>query len=200
MDPTKAGSCDQLSACVLKFCAGSFVSLVTVLFKQCLKSGSLPEEWKFHKICSIFKSGMIIMLNNKHPSLCSTCSLKYWSPFQNHLFHTNFYQSVSIQILGNHCCLSTLTLLFKGAKELERRQPTYLIYFDFKKAFDSVSHSVLLYKQWFTDIMGSLWVWFIGYLTNCYHFVQLYRQLPLWSSSSSFWCSPGQCNEAITIS
>ena len=45
---------------------------------------------------------------------------------------------------------------------------TDVIYFDISKAFDTVSHSILLNKLWSIGIAGTLWSWFKDYLSNCY--------------------------------
>ena len=43
---------------------------------------------------------------------------------------------------------------------------TDVIYFDISKAFDSVSHSILLRKLWCFGITGTLWTWIKDYLSN----------------------------------
>ena len=43
---------------------------------------------------------------------------------------------------------------------------TDVIYFDFKKAFDSVPHNELLFKLKSMGISGNLWLWFESYLFN----------------------------------
>ena len=43
---------------------------------------------------------------------------------------------------------------------------TDVLYFDFKKAFDSVAHNELLHKLWNFGITDSLWLWVRAYLTN----------------------------------
>ena len=43
---------------------------------------------------------------------------------------------------------------------------TDIIYLDIRKAFDSVSHSIMLNKLWSVGITGGLWAWFREYLTN----------------------------------
>ena len=40
------------------------------------------------------------------------------------------------------------------------------IYFDFSKAFDSVSHSNLLLKLWSAGITGGVWSWLQSYLSD----------------------------------
>ena len=42
---------------------------------------------------------------------------------------------------------------------------TDVIYFDFKKAFNSVPHNELLLKLKFMGISGNLWLWFKSYLS-----------------------------------
>ena len=50
---------------------------------------------------------------------------------------------------------------------------TDVIYFDTSKAFDTVSHSILLNKLWSIGITGILWTWFRDYLSNCYQIVTI---------------------------
>ena len=50
---------------------------------------------------------------------------------------------------------------------------TDVIYLDISKAFDSVSHSILLIKLWSMGITGTLWCWFKNYLTNRYQRVSI---------------------------
>ena len=48
-----------------------------------------------------------------------------------------------------------------------------VVYFDISKAFDTVSHGILLNKLWLIGITGVLWTWFKCYLTNCYQRVAI---------------------------
>ena len=56
---------------------------------------------------------------------------------------------------------------------IEEGQAVDTIYFDFKKAFDSIPHAELLYKLWTIGITGPLWFWFKSYLTNRQHYVNI---------------------------
>ena len=47
------------------------------------------------------------------------------------------------------------------------------MYFNFRKAFDSVPHSELLFKLWRLGITGHLWLWFKNYLTNRLHYISI---------------------------
>ena len=67
LDPTKAFGCDQISPRLLTLCAGSIVESVTILFRESLTNGCLPDEWKIHKITPIFKSGDSHSVTNYRP-------------------------------------------------------------------------------------------------------------------------------------
>ena len=54
---------------------------------------------------------------------------------------------------------------------INRPQQTDVIYFDISKAFDTVSHSILLNKLRSIKITGALWTWFKDYLSN--HFQRI---------------------------
>ena len=48
-----------------------------------------------------------------------------------------------------------------------------MIFLDFKKAFDGVSHNELLVKLWHFGITGDLWHWFRAYLTGRKQYVSI---------------------------
>lgn len=76
--------------------------------------------------------------------------------------------------LPNCSSLSQLLVSFNSIfKNIENGLPTDSIYFDFQKAFDSVPHSILLFKLWQLGITGPLWLWFQNYLTDRFHFVHI---------------------------
>ena len=54
---------------------------------------------------------------------------------------------------------------------------TDVIYLNIRKAFDSVSHSIMFNKLWSVGITGGLWAWFKEYLTNCFQKVSINNSL-----------------------
>lgn len=67
LDPTTAVGCDQIHPRVLKFCATSLCEPVTHLYNMCINSGSMPLEWKVHKICPVPKKGNLSNPTNYRP-------------------------------------------------------------------------------------------------------------------------------------
>ena len=49
---------------------------------------------------------------------------------------------------------------------MDNRQVVVVVYIDFQKAFDTVSHTILRYKLEAIGITGDLLNWMINYLTN----------------------------------
>ena len=69
--------------------------------------------------------------------------------------------------IKNSSCLQNLLLFFTNIYHShDLNMQTDIIYTDFRKAFDSVSHNELLFKLKSTGIGGSLWYWFCGYLSS----------------------------------
>ena len=60
--------------------------------------------------------------------------------------------------------LQLLSVANTVQKALTANKSVDVIYLDFKKAYDSVSHNKLLSKLWSLGIRGNLWNWFKAYL------------------------------------
>ena len=54
---------------------------------------------------------------------------------------------------------------------LDNGSSTDVVFVNFKKAFDTIPHSELLYKLWSPSITCPLWFWFKDYLSHCLHYV-----------------------------
>ena len=64
-------------------------------------------------------------------------------------------------------------LLVFVEKVIEQKCETYVVYMDFRKAFDSVSHERLLMKLQSIGITGNAWKWFEAYLKLRYQCVKI---------------------------
>ena len=64
-------------------------------------------------------------------------------------------------------------LLVFVEKVIEQKCETDVVYMDFRKAFDSVSHKHLLMKLQSIGITGNVWKWFEAYLKPRYQCVKI---------------------------
>ena len=120
--------------------------------------------WKIHKIVPIFKAGDANSVKNYHPiSLLSVVS-------------KGLERLIFSKIIIAHICKFITPGLTKGCSTLQQfliltdstPLQTDVIYLDISKAFDTVSHEILLNKLWLIGITGSLWFWYKNYLANHY--------------------------------
>ena len=72
---------------------------------------------------------------------------------------------VSLVSLGTDPLLSNSSPFSTACMNLSKPQSD-VIYLDFRKAFDSVSHNELLFKLRCLGIRGNLWCWFKAYLSD----------------------------------
>ena len=177
IDPTKAIGCDNIHPYILKHCATTLCTPITNLFQACIQNQSLPTEWKVHKIRPIFKKENPLHVENYRP-ISLLCIL---SKVLEKIIYVKIIPFIRPRLskhqfgfLRNRSCLTQLLVSFNEIfTSIEEGQAVDTIYFDFKKAFDSIPHAELLYKLWTIGITGPLWFWFKSYLTNRQHYVNI---------------------------
>ena len=143
---------------------------VTNLFQACILNQLLPTEWKVHKIRPIFKKESPLYVENYRP-ISLLCIL---SKVLEKIIYVKIIPFIRPRLSKNQFGFlrnrSRLTQLLASFNEIftsiDEGQAVDTIYFDFKKAFDSIPHAELLYKLWTIGITGPLWFWFKSYLTN----------------------------------
>ena len=67
LNPNKASGIDNIAPVILKNCAHALAIPAHHLFTISIRSGSIPSEWKIHKITSVYKSGDKTSVTNYHP-------------------------------------------------------------------------------------------------------------------------------------
>ena len=153
----------------------NFVQLLSVapllyLFSQCLAHHTIPSEWRIHSITSIHKSGDRDNISNYRPISLLSCTSKIleriiYNKIIN--FITNSVSNHQFGFLKHRSSVQQLLLLLNTIyNSALTHSPTDVIYLDFKKAFDTLSHPKLLFKLWSAGITGDLWMWFRAYLLD----------------------------------
>ena len=148
LDKTKAVGCDLIHPSILKTCATTLLEPIFHLFTLCLRTSSIPLEWKLHKIKPIPKKGNLLAVNNYRPiSLLCILSKMLESIIFNNFIQPQLSKS-QFGFLRNRSCLSQLlTSLASIYEAVDNRNQVDVLYLDFRKAFDSVPHQELLYMQ-----------------------------------------------------
>ena len=170
LDPTKSMGIDGIGSRLLKHCAVPLYQVVVHLFSLSLSQHYLPKDWRIHQIKPIFKSGDKTLVKNYRPiALLSSVSKVLERIVYNNIigFVNNFVSDCQFGFLQNQSTLQQLIVFFHHLQEhLNNMSQVDVVYLDFKKAFDSIVHNVLLYKHWRFGITDNIWHWIRAYLTD----------------------------------
>ena len=147
------------------------------LFSISTRYAVIPLQWKIHKVIPVFKSGDCNSVKCYRPiSLLSNTSKVLECLIYNKII-SKITDSISNVQFGFQKNRSTLQQLLIFVNEvLTCGTQTDAVYFDIRKAFDSVCHNQLLVKLWSIGISGRLWSWFRSYLSDRSQFVVINNQ------------------------
>ena len=171
LDTTKANGHDDISARMLKETATSVTPYVTKLFNTSIRLGELPDEWKVARVTPIPKSGNRSDPGNYCPiSLLSILSKLLETHIRNILLkHFEEKYPLSSQQWGFTCGKSTTGALLAATdrwfRSMEQGYDICAVFFDYRKAFDTVLHSLLLQKLHGYNVHPLVLRWLESYLT-----------------------------------
>ena len=168
----KACGADRITYNDLKLHQDVSIDSLQLVVKTSFKSGKFPTEWKKSKVTPVFKKGSKSKCENYRPiSLLSIPSKivehLICSQLTNHLIEFNLQNEHQ---WGFRASRSTEDVLLhmteQWRKSLDSGSVVGVIFIDFKKAFDSVSHPVLLKKLSACGVSGQFLSYIQSYLTN----------------------------------
>ena len=169
LNPTKAHGIDGIGPKLLKYCALALYKPIHHLFVLSITQHYLPREWRFHLITPIFKSGNKSLVKNYRPISLLCVISKVLEKLVYDKIISFVSSSISPHQFGfrqNHSTLQQLLIFLNSVYvSFGTSAQTDIVYLDFKKAFDSVTHNELLVKLW-SFVTGDIWKWFRGYLTS----------------------------------
>ena len=170
LDPKKSKGIDGIGPLVLKRCATPLCTPLNHLFVSSLQFSTIPSEWKVHRISPVYKSGDKSLVTNYRPIslLCIASKVLERLIFdQVGDFLSDSFSPSQFGFLPGRSTLQNLLIFLSDLNNnLNSREPTDVIYLDFRKAFDTVRHDILLQKLWDVGISGNLWLWFKEYLSS----------------------------------
>ena len=160
---------------LLQACANEISPSLCRLFNLSLELGTFPEKWKDANLVPIHKCESKTMVSDYRgisPLDVLSKILGRQVKLYNEIFgiiqpHLTHWQHGFLPGKSTVSQLSQVVHQFANA--LERRQQADVIYLDFSKAFDGVSHNKLLFKLERLGIGGPLLAWFRSYLSGRRH-------------------------------
>ena len=168
LDPAKAMGIDNIPNSVLKHCSRSLCSPIYHLFQQCVKQGYLPSEWRLHKIIPIYKLADKSSVKNYRPISLLCCISKVLESLVYDRIYDNISPHISTNQFGFLRQRSSVQQLLKFIisihEAFNHKSQVDTVYFDIRKAFDSVSHGLLLDKLVDIGISALVWRFMRAYL------------------------------------
>lgn len=174
---------DGLSTLIVKQTINYIAEPLAHIFNLSFVAGIVPSKLKIAEIIPIHKQGSEFSFQNYRPiSLLPVFSkilekiiahkLVQFMECQNVLFHHQY------GFRKNHSTFHPMLHLLKYIAESNNnnntsKNPTVAIFLDLSKAFDTISHDILLKKLEFYGIRGLCNEWFASYLSNRTQFLKV---------------------------
>ncbi|MEL6989478.1 MAG: reverse transcriptase family protein, partial [Bacteroidota bacterium] len=176
LNDTNAFGSDNIPFKYIKDCLPTIVFYILIIVNTSITTSKFPKNWKYPHVLPYFKSGNKDEVSNYRPiSLLPILSKVLEKIVAKQL--VNYLESN--QILSNHqhgfrSKLSTetalLTVTEKIYRNIDEKKLSLLLLLDLSKAFDSVSHDILLKKCIKYNIDPS---WIASYLCDRYQAVRI---------------------------
>ena len=171
LDTTKSNGPDNISARMLKSTAASIAPSVAALFNLSLQLGRIPKEWKKSRVVPIPKVSSPKSPENYRPiSLLSVLSKvlerHVYNLIASHLEMNPLSDTQWGFRPGRSTVSALLTVVDEWLRILEDGKEICAIFFDYRKAFDSVPHRPLMEKLFSLNINPFLNRWVSDYLTS----------------------------------
>lgn len=170
LDSSSAAGLDNLHPMLLKSCAAQLSYPLFKLFSMSLQQRQLPAVWKKSMIIPIFKKGSrYIPLNYRPVSLTSVPCKCLERVIAKHLYeYLEEHNILSDHQFGFRTGRSTMDQMILVYNDislwLDEGTAVDLVLFDFSKAFDVVSHDILLDKLSLLGIHTDLVAWTRAFL------------------------------------
>ena len=169
LEINKAQVPDAINGAVLKNCSKSLSYPLYKLFNLVYNTGCIPSEWKLANVVPIHKKDDKNKVVNHRPIYLTSLVMKVFERILYDELLARTQEKIDPRQHGflknKSCNTNLLTFTESIARSLHEKIGTDVIYFDFAKAFDTVSHDLILQKlkvQYKID--GTLLKFFVNYL------------------------------------
>ena len=169
---SKPSGIENISTMIIKDSLWALAHQFTWLLNLSIRTSCIPSEWKRARVSLIPKEGDLTDINNFRP----IAILPVMSKIMEHLI-----QLQTMSYLDEHNILdvnqggfrknnsttsTTAAMLDDIYENINHHQVTYSVFIDFRKAFDSINHQILLKKLSKLGFHRDTISWFQNYLTN----------------------------------
>ena len=174
----KATGLDNLPPGLLKDAASSLAKPLTHMINLSFKTGVVPTDWKEARVVPVYKSGPRSQVDNYRPisilpTLSKILEKLFHKQLMNHLERNGLLFNYQFEFRAKRSTEQAV-IYFLGhiRREADKGRLTGALFIDLSKAFDTISHSVLLSKLQAYGITDNELNWLTDYLFNRKQVVQ----------------------------
>ena len=172
---------DEISSKMIKLCSNEISKPLCKIINQSFDNGIFPNKLKISKVIPLLKNNDkdVDILTNYRPISLLPCLSKVFEKIVHNQLYTYLQSNQLIYkhqygFRPNHSTeLAALELTNKLQNYLSQHLNPIAIFLDLSKAFDSISHDILLKKMTFYGIHDKELAWFSSYLSNRKQFVSI---------------------------
>ena len=189
--PGKSAGPDCIHSRVVVETQEQLVRPLTIIFNKSLSEGVVPDSCKEAEVVLIFKKGKRDDPGNYRPVGLTSVRGKIMEKIVrkeivDHLERNEVISDVQHSFLqGKSCQTQLLTVIEEWTKWIEERKPFDCLYFDYRKAFDSVPHIRLMRKIESCGITGEVQRWIKSFLQGRRQRVRVGEAVSGWKNVTS---------------
>ena len=164
---------DLVHPSILNHFSDCFSLPLSMIFTRSFETGEIPSVWKMANVVPIFKNnGCPTLVENYRPISLTPIPCKLMESvirlqIMRFLIDNNIISPAQFGFLPNKSTeMQLLESINDWAHSLDKANHVDVIYFDLKKAFDTVSHAKLIEKLESYNIKGRLLRWIIAFLSD----------------------------------
>lgn len=181
--PKKATRLDELPTKLLKDCAHIISKPLCHIINLSLRTGQVPYIWKSAKITPVYKSGDINKPDSYRPisvlpALSKVLEKAVHTQLSGYLEANQLLSEFQFGYRSNRSTSTAATLFVDNIrKEVDNGKLTGAVFIDLTKAFDTISHAVLLQKLQSYGVRDNELSWFTDYLFQRHQSVSIKNSL-----------------------
>ena len=172
LEPSKAPGPDGISPRLLKHLADELAPALTLLYQSSISTGTVPQDWRTAHVTPVYKKGERYRAENYRPISLTSVPCKVLehivvSSVMNFVEDNNIICQEQHGFRKRRSCESQLIgFVDEVTDDLEKGKQTDVLIMDFSKAFDKVSHSLLIHKLSHYGITGQVTQWINNFLSD----------------------------------
>ena len=168
----KAPGLDSITVTILKRFKTSLLTPLQIIFQRSMETGEVPQDWRDANVSPIFKKGSKGDPGNYRPVsltsiVCKLLESIIRDKITEHLDHNELIKPSQHGFVKHRSCQTNLLEFMEIVTEaIDQGDAVDLVYLDFSKAFDKVSHQKLILKLNSHGIGGYVLKWIEAWLSG----------------------------------